>query len=227
MSPLTHPVLGSRVAQWKRAGPITQRSVDRNYSLLMTLFSGISTINHLCALFLKSYHVRRDTVLHLTKAKWPRSSRNSFYPHCANPCLRGSNLIPTPRAFNASSAPLGLLGRPAIVTSGMAAGSCQNHAPGEARTHNLRIALASTAYKYGALTDCATGAIRVLELTKVLHFMAHIFAQSRWKPMPRVRIELTTFRFLWHSHFWIMRLTRCLLRYRGWYGLLELTLVPI
>ena len=27
----------SRVAQWKRAGPITQRSVDRNYALL-TIF---------------------------------------------------------------------------------------------------------------------------------------------------------------------------------------------
>ena len=55
----------------------------------------------------------------------------------------------------------------------------KNHDVGETRTHNLRIALASTAYKYGALTDCATGAIRVLEPTKVLHFMAHIFAQSR------------------------------------------------
>ena len=28
----------SRVAQWKRAGPITQRSVDRNYPLLEHLF---------------------------------------------------------------------------------------------------------------------------------------------------------------------------------------------
>ena len=28
----------SRVAQWKRAGPITQRSVDRNYALLSTFF---------------------------------------------------------------------------------------------------------------------------------------------------------------------------------------------
>ena len=28
----------SRVAQWKRAGPITQRSVDRNYALLTFLF---------------------------------------------------------------------------------------------------------------------------------------------------------------------------------------------
>ena len=32
-------------------------------------------------------------------------------------------------------------------------------APGEARTHNLRMAHSScTDYKYGALTDCATGA---------------------------------------------------------------------
>ena len=28
----------SRVAQWKRAGPITQRSVDRNYALLVAMF---------------------------------------------------------------------------------------------------------------------------------------------------------------------------------------------
>ena len=37
----------------------------------------------------------------------------------------------------------------------------KTNAPGEARTHNLRIASASTAYKYGALTDCATGARRL------------------------------------------------------------------
>ncbi len=28
------PLKASRVAQWKRAGPITQRSVDRNHALL-------------------------------------------------------------------------------------------------------------------------------------------------------------------------------------------------
>ena len=28
----------SRVAQWKRAGPITQRSVDRNYALLRLFY---------------------------------------------------------------------------------------------------------------------------------------------------------------------------------------------
>ena len=31
------PVEDSRVAQWKRAGPITQRSVDRNHGLLKFL----------------------------------------------------------------------------------------------------------------------------------------------------------------------------------------------
>ena len=30
----------SRVAQWKRAGPITQRSVDRNHALLKFCFVG-------------------------------------------------------------------------------------------------------------------------------------------------------------------------------------------
>ena len=29
----------SRVAQWKRAGPITQRSVDRNHALLNIFFT--------------------------------------------------------------------------------------------------------------------------------------------------------------------------------------------
>ena len=32
--------LRSRVAQWKRAGPITQRSVDRNHALLNIFFRG-------------------------------------------------------------------------------------------------------------------------------------------------------------------------------------------
>ena len=30
--------IDSRVAQWKRAGPITQRSVDRNHALLVRIF---------------------------------------------------------------------------------------------------------------------------------------------------------------------------------------------
>ena len=38
LNALHHPhtaPCASRVAQWKRAGPITQRSVDRNHALLM------------------------------------------------------------------------------------------------------------------------------------------------------------------------------------------------
>ena len=41
----------SRVAQWKRAGPITQRSVDRNYALLSTFFKYIAKI-HSCTCIL-------------------------------------------------------------------------------------------------------------------------------------------------------------------------------
>ena len=37
--------LNSRVAQWKRAGPITQRSVDRNYALLSTFLQQSSPIS--------------------------------------------------------------------------------------------------------------------------------------------------------------------------------------
>ena len=41
--------------------------------------------------------------------------------------------------------------------------TCKSSAPGEARTHNLRMAHSSpnTDYKYGALTDCATGALSI------------------------------------------------------------------
>ena len=37
LATLGHLEHGSRVAQWKRAGPITQRSVDRNHALLTVL----------------------------------------------------------------------------------------------------------------------------------------------------------------------------------------------
>ena len=36
----------SRVAQWKRAGPITQRSVDRNYALLATISFSCLLLKH-------------------------------------------------------------------------------------------------------------------------------------------------------------------------------------
>ena len=38
------PTRDSRVAQWKRAGPITQRSVDRNYALLVKFFFIVSVL---------------------------------------------------------------------------------------------------------------------------------------------------------------------------------------
>ena len=54
----THGFTDSRVAQWKRAGPITQRSVDRNYPLL-------------CVKFIR--FVKHDDVI----ALWPFQMLNS------------------------------------------------------------------------------------------------------------------------------------------------------
>ena len=44
-------VMDSRVAQWKRAGPITQRSVDRNYALLRTFFFEIEIFTSYAKLY--------------------------------------------------------------------------------------------------------------------------------------------------------------------------------
>ena len=41
-----NPVEDSRVAQWKRAGPITQRSVDRNHALLKFFPSQFEMLSH-------------------------------------------------------------------------------------------------------------------------------------------------------------------------------------
>ena len=54
MKSLTQPSMDSRVAQWKRAGPITQRSVDRNYALLRT-----NSFLFFCFVFFLSIFFRR------------------------------------------------------------------------------------------------------------------------------------------------------------------------
>ena len=54
----------SRVAQWKRAGPITQRSVDRNYALL--IFFANWRQEHQASnngIFILSYFVRKKKTL--------------------------------------------------------------------------------------------------------------------------------------------------------------------
>ena len=60
----------SRVAQWKRAGPITQRSVDRNYALLGPIFS------------LQPLESSRR----LVKCRWADTMR----PHSSLSCARSS-----------------------------------------------------------------------------------------------------------------------------------------
>ena len=56
----------SRVAQWKRAGPITQRSVDRNYALL--IFLGVK-INFL------TFFIHNFSIVHLILSGWPSGLR--------------------------------------------------------------------------------------------------------------------------------------------------------
>ena len=57
----------SRVAQWKRAGPITQRSVDRNYALL-TFWAKFS-------FFLWKERLREDCQVYLILSGWPSGLR--------------------------------------------------------------------------------------------------------------------------------------------------------
>ena len=47
---------GSRVAQWKRAGPITQRSEDRNLALL-TPFTTLAVVDVPSAMLLSAIHM--------------------------------------------------------------------------------------------------------------------------------------------------------------------------
>ncbi|CAE1306828.1 unnamed protein product [Acanthosepion pharaonis] len=61
----------------------------------------------------------------------------------------------------------------------------------ELTTSAFHMMSSHTVYKYGALTDCATGAF-----TKhCLHSLSESYKEYFWKKMLRVRIELTTSAF--------------------------------
>ena len=90
--------INSRVAQWKRAGPITQRSVDRNYALLRNIFfnhfslSFFSVKNKYCRFSMKSvlHTIPRHVPLAQRIARWtsnpkvlgsiPRWDEHDFLP---------------------------------------------------------------------------------------------------------------------------------------------------
>ena len=59
----------SRVAQWKRAGPITQRSVDRNYALLNAFFQ-ITVEMHLNTGF---YTIQEFILLKIRLRLWTKA----------------------------------------------------------------------------------------------------------------------------------------------------------
>ena len=109
----------SSVAQWKRAGPITQRSMDRNHPLLhFFLFFFFSFFKDSCARSFPFYHVPliAQLVERRTVVGYAEILRSLVR-------IRLEGLLFFSMPFSHSL-------------------SCKNCAPGEARTHDLQITLA-------------------------------------------------------------------------------------
>ena len=109
----------SSVAQWKRAGPITQRSMDRNHPLLhFFLFFFFSFFKDSCARSFPFHHVPliAQLVERRTVVGYAEILRSLVR-------IRLEALLFFSMPFSHSL-------------------SCKNCAPGEARTHDLQITLA-------------------------------------------------------------------------------------
>ena len=108
----------SRVAQWKRAGPITQRSVDRNHALLGKLFSHTLTHTHTHVPILTRNIIRitDNTItilsLHSSSSRWGVRMHifHAFHPPTPTP-------IPNPTfyAFSSQLPPLDHLPQHLII----------------------------------------------------------------------------------------------------------------
>ena len=89
----------SRVAQRKRAGPITQRSVDRNYPLLhnnsIVYIWIYRTVEHLYVL--TSFQVSSDIIVTLVEKKWHSGVEDRCFTH--NPGC-GKSKLPSERHNN-------------------------------------------------------------------------------------------------------------------------------
>ena len=77
-----HPT-NSRVAQWKRAGPITQRSVDRNYALLIFWGGQISFLT-------LKWQIHQFFIVHPILSGWPSGLRRQTQGRL--PCSRDRGL---------------------------------------------------------------------------------------------------------------------------------------
>ena len=89
---------GSRVAQWKRAGPITQRSVDRNYALLSFFFSKpelfiYAWLKITFATYFKPQFFNSKVIL----SGWPSGLRRQTQGTCLTPMIRSCKENSGPR----------------------------------------------------------------------------------------------------------------------------------
>ena len=88
----------SRVAQWKRAGPITQRSVDRNYALLSFFFSKpelfiYAWLKITFATYFKPQFFNSKVIL----SGWPSGLRRQTQGTCLTPMIRSCKENSGPR----------------------------------------------------------------------------------------------------------------------------------
>ena len=84
------------MAQWKRAGPITHRSVDRNYLLLIIFQDFRREKNRNSHLTNQQERIRRD--LNYTASEEPQNQVDSFHKTLRPAGWRsGSVLGPSPR----------------------------------------------------------------------------------------------------------------------------------
>ncbi len=89
---------GSRVAQWKRAGPITQRSVDRNYALLSFFFQNKKSVINLLAKIISSIYFKlKFLISKVILSGWPSGLRRQTQGTCLTPMIRSCRENSGPR----------------------------------------------------------------------------------------------------------------------------------
>ena len=85
------------MAQWKRAGPITQRSVDRNYALLsfflkQKLFIYVWLENNFATYFKPKFSINKVIL-----SGWPSGLRRQTQGTCLTPMIRSCKENSGPR----------------------------------------------------------------------------------------------------------------------------------
>ena len=87
----------SRVAQWKRAGPITQRSVDRNYALLSFFLKQKLFIYVWLENIFATYFNPKFSINKVILSGWPSGLRRQTQGTCLTPMIRSCKENSGPR----------------------------------------------------------------------------------------------------------------------------------